>query len=179
MLTKRSQEQRQFWLDWYFIDADNAPFNPVASTASSKAGAQRLKAREEELASREQRLKDAEQKAKQLEEREAALKKKEQLFAEQEKAINKKADALSTGAQKAVEKANPPEGASKHAIELLKAENEKLELQLKVKELEQAQRTAIARVPANGRRAIEFNCGHKAYPPPRKLERKIVGIMYE
>ncbi|KAK5729368.1 hypothetical protein LTR17_011998 [Elasticomyces elasticus] len=290
------EKSLQFWLDWYLLDANNAPFNPIE--ASSGTGD--LEAREKKLAEREEQVKDAEQKSgalaeqqelqeredaikkreveaakreeesqakasepksevvqkndnssevdqrfKDLEKKEVEVKKREEQVAKQEEELKRRASQSSSGEQakangddqqkaadlekreasvnkrerdaakkedelrkraseleKAKKSQSQPQAArgepsagtaaSKHAIELLKAENERLvlkgendslKLQMKVKdlehELEKTKHAAADKSIMRPSKAINYGCGHKAYPPPRKIEKRIVGIMYE
>ncbi|KAK4957897.1 hypothetical protein LTR10_004320 [Elasticomyces elasticus] len=173
-----------------------------------------VKKREEQVAKQEEELKrrasqsvgkektkstgDEQQKAAELEKRETSVNKRERDAAKKEEDLRKQASELEKAKksqsqpQAARGEASAGTAASKHAMELLKAENERLvlkgendtlKLQMKVKdlehELEKSRHAAADKSIMRPSKAINYGCGHKAYPPPRKIERRIVGIMYE
>ncbi|KAK3647432.1 hypothetical protein LTR22_013725 [Elasticomyces elasticus] len=138
------------------------------------------------------------QKAAELEKREDSVSKRERDAAKKEEDLRKRASELEKAKksqsqhQAARGEASAGTAASKHAMELLKAENERLvlkgendtlKLQMKVKdlehELEKTKHAAADKSIMRPSKAINYGCGHKAYPPPRKIEKRIVGIMYE
>ncbi|KAK5702118.1 hypothetical protein LTR97_004938 [Elasticomyces elasticus] len=173
-----------------------------------------VKKREEQVAKQEEEMKrrasqfasgektkangDEQQKAAELEKREASVNKRERDAAKKEEDLRKRASKLEkvkkaqSQPQAARGEASAGTAASKHAMELLKAENERLvlkgendilKLQMKVKdlehELEKTKHAAADKSIMRPSKAINYGCGHKAYPPPRKIEKRIVGIMYE
>ncbi|KAK3070981.1 hypothetical protein LTR53_009490 [Teratosphaeriaceae sp. CCFEE 6253] len=124
----------EFWLNWYIVDADNAPFNPVdgAAEQSSKA----LEEREKSLAERAERVKDAEEKSQAVAKREAAAKKREDEVARQEKALQSREAELA--AQK------PPPAAPETAKPTGKDDAEQKEAALRKREKEVAAREKVA-----------------------------------
>ncbi|KAK4555140.1 hypothetical protein LTR86_007906 [Recurvomyces mirabilis] len=186
-----------------------ANFNPigeVAGKSATDAAASEKKASEVEQKAKDLEAKEAalkkktdelEKKAKAAEAQVADVKRREEAVAQREAASSK-----SSKEPQAAKKENSPAPKSspqkdnnedKHTIAMLRGEIERLKLrnengdlklQLRNKDLEvqleKAQRAAFtgSRAPRPSK-AIMYGCGHKAYPPPRKIERRIVGIMYE
>ena len=80
----------------------------------------------------------------------------------------------------------PPPRASSHLAEL-QPENERLQKQreqLADKQKKLAEMNSASKGPKPAFQdiddgLIEYSCGHKLYVPPRKVERRVVGIMYE
>ncbi|KAK5737321.1 hypothetical protein LTR17_006738 [Elasticomyces elasticus] len=151
---------------------------------------------EEQVAKQEEDLKKRQSQS--AVKREASVNKRERDATKKEEDLRKRASELEKAKksqsqpQAARGEASAGTAASKHTIELLKAENERLvlkgendtlKLQMKVKdlehELEKTKHAAADKSIIRPSKAINYGCGHKAYPPPRKIEKRIVGIMYE
>lgn len=241
-LTLWIQEHVQFWLDWYLQPVDST-FNPGGVKGS---------AQEKALAEKEQQMNEREQqRAKELDEKDALLREREQKLADQEEVLKQKEQqsVKSDQAKPSTGSTNTkPATKSKDAgdarksdrdLDLIKAQNDRLKLQLKVHELEE--QLAEARQPASKKDAsipikgttppakpkqvngtkplreptakpvtsantskplskpspakvhsegtngaatsaggpVAFQCGHVVYPPPRKIKRRLIGLMYE
>lgn len=187
-------KERQYWLDWYLMPAD-ASFRPVEAAAPKAEAASSGKDAEQKAAdldAREAALSDKEQG---LGKQEAALKKREQNLAKQEAALQQQQSGDEV-APAQVDDNDDGTGQSASQLELLKLENENLKLQLKVQELEEQLKKSQAKPEAgkaprritsshggaNGtskKEPVTYECGHIAYPPPRKLRRNVVGMLYE
>lgn len=139
--------------------------------------------------------------------REASLKKREQELARQEEDLKKRMASMES-TQQTLPATGPngeqadgvPDGRGPddNQLAILKAENENLKLKLRIQELEEQLRSTSkpARKPpvktsrggppsntsTNGlgkKDPVVYECGHVAYPPPRKLRRHVVGMLYE
>lgn len=186
-------QNRQFWLDWYLLPTD-APFNPSETSGFTTS---------EEPANDASQQKNAELDAREAEllEKERDLAKREAKLAEQTSDANAPVQnrTADEDPQRPDNKAADEGSQSASRIELLKAENENLKLNLKIQELEEQlknarksqadgnarERTngnAISHSPPNNRgkgQPVVYECGHVAYPPPRKLRYHVVGMLYE
>ncbi|KAK3075371.1 hypothetical protein LTR53_001376 [Teratosphaeriaceae sp. CCFEE 6253] len=165
-----------------------------------------LRKREKDVVAKEKEASQVEQKTKALGEEEAALTKREQDLAAREKATPKQANTSATRkpSPAKAEPAPPPKPQSperaagaasyKRDLDLLRAAHERLQTSSEStvrrlrgdaanlrQQLDKSRHAAESRMAVLGShsKAIVWTCGHKAYPLPRKLERKVVGIVYE
>lgn len=138
--------------------------------------------------------------------KEAALKKREEELAKKEAELRERLKYNNAAAQDREEDNDSgtkstlgDESQSAGQLELLKAENENLKLKLRIQELEgqlkdsrkpsskeDTCKPARPKAPSSvnpgslGKKdPVVYECGHIAYPPPRKLRRHVVGMLYE
>ncbi|KAK3057482.1 hypothetical protein LTR09_001666 [Extremus antarcticus] len=203
------EKSLEFWLTWYLKDAaDSASFNPTQAKANAESDDSELKAREKAVAEKEEELKKmtADQKSK-SDTSDEDLKAREKALAEKDEELKKliedqksKSD-LSAEDLKAREKAlTEKEEELKKLEEQKKKDLEQREAALKKKEQELADQQAAqkksasepaakpqqpkqpapkAAPPPKAAPAAPRDCGHKVYTPPRKLNRKVVGYLYD
>jgi hypothetical protein len=181
-----------YWLKsmlWYLKDANAPGFSPKEWKSSSISQGEDLKAREEALTKKEQETatKEAEQQkfADQLSAKEKELKELQQSTTKpgNEKAAGQaqadlqrqlddlRAKERNSAANEAAivereKQALKREAELKKKAAKLKAENARL--------LEQIKTASSQQKPAESK-----PCNHKLYPPPKKIEKRVVGFLYE
>jgi hypothetical protein len=174
---------------WYIQDANAAGFSPKEWKSASAPQGDDLKQREDEIAQKEQDLvaKEAEQKkfADQLAEKEKKLNElqkpatkpgPEKSAGKAQANLQRQLDDLrakerdfaasEAAAGEREKQALKREGELKKAAAKLKAENANL--------LEKLKRASSQQNSASSK-----PCNHKLYPPPKKIERRVVGFLYE
>jgi DNA repair exonuclease SbcCD ATPase subunit len=191
-------------MSWYFVDANTstsfAPGNPSSQTNDSaeetSAKVKALEDREAALAESESRYSES-QKA--LENREAelaqnekdyssdkkALANRESSLAQREKEYSSKekasADRESALAQKQKDYSSKEKAlADREAALSQKEKDHSAEWDKKMKELQALQKSSAQRGKSGpGSVAGPPDCGYKHYKPPRKINRKVIGLVYE
>ena len=116
----------------------------------------------------------------------SALARKEAELIRKEEKLNQRRDEAQQAPHKPTAASNGPSGPSE--ADMLRAKNENLKLQIRNKLLEgenerlkSASQSGFSQ-GANGQigdDGLKFSCGHVLLPPPRKIGREMVGILYK
>ncbi|KAK5166733.1 uncharacterized protein LTR77_008277 [Saxophila tyrrhenica] len=144
---------REYWLAWWIVDAESsASFNPVLESGQAAAAAAdsgKLEAREKTVAEKEEELKKLENQRKKDIEQREAALKKNE-----QELTNQQATLKRREQELAKQQAAQNKGGSEPAAKP-----------------QQQKPSAPKPTPRE--------CGHKVYPPPRKLEKRVVGYLYD